>query len=65
MITSSPLTSLFACRWLNVVYQFKDIRPKVASGIELVHAGRLLGHAIEDMTKKVYRRVGETVSPTK
>lgn len=46
-------------------FQFKDIRPKVASEIELIHASRLLGHSTEEMTKKVYRRVGEIVKPTK
>lgn len=46
-------------------FQFKDIRPKAASEIELGHASRLLGHSTEEMTKKVYRRVGEIVKPTK
>ncbi|BCX67939.1 tyrosine-type recombinase/integrase [Pseudomonas izuensis] len=46
-------------------FQFRDIRPKAASEIELDHASRLLGHSTEEMTKKVYRRVGEIVSPTK
>ncbi|MGE7813046.1 tyrosine-type recombinase/integrase [Pseudomonas sivasensis] len=46
-------------------FQFKDIRPKAASEIELTHASRLLGHSTEEMTKKVYRRVGEIVNPTK
>lgn len=46
-------------------FQFKDIRPKAASEIELEHASRLLGHSTEEMTKRVYRRVGEIVSPTK
>jgi integrase len=46
-------------------FQFKDIRPKAASEIELSHASRLLGHSSEEMTKKVYRRVGEIVDPTK
>lgn len=46
-------------------FQFKDIRPKAASEIELSHASRLLGHSSEEMTKKVYRRVGEIVQPTK
>lgn len=45
--------------------QFKDIRPKAASEIELEHASRLLGHSTEEMTKRVYRRVGEIVNPTK
>lgn len=46
-------------------FQFRDIRPKAASEIELTHASRLLGHSTEEMTKKVYRRVGEIVRPTK
>ena len=46
-------------------FQFKDIRPKAASEIELTHASRLLGHSTEEMTKKVYRRIGEIVKPTK
>ncbi|KAB0568933.1 integrase [Pseudomonas palleroniana] len=46
-------------------FQFKDIRPKAASEIELAHASRLLGHSTEEITKKVYQRVGEIVSPTK
>ncbi|EXF95817.1 integrase [Pseudomonas fluorescens HK44] len=46
-------------------FQFKDIRSKAASEIELTHASRLLGHSTEEMTKKVYRRVGEIVKPTK
>lgn len=47
-------------------FQFRDIRPKAASEIEdLSHASRLLGHSKEELTKRVYRRVGEVVSPTK
>ena len=46
-------------------FQFKDIRPKAASEIELTHASRLLGHSTEEMTKIVYRRIGEIVRPTK
>lgn len=33
-------------------FQFKDIRPKAASEIELAHASWLLGHSTEEMTKK-------------
>ncbi len=48
------------------LFQFRDIRPKAASEIEDINkASRLLGHSTEEMTKKVYRRVGEVVSPTK
>ncbi|NWD74798.1 tyrosine-type recombinase/integrase [Pseudomonas gingeri] len=47
-------------------FQFRDIRPKAASEIEDIgQASRLLGHSKEEMTKKVYRRVGEIVNPTK
>ncbi|MCX5508409.1 hypothetical protein [Pseudomonas sp. BJa3] len=47
-------------------FQFRDIRPKAASEIEdISQASRLLGHSKEDITKRVYRRVGEVVSPTK
>ena len=47
-------------------FQFRDIRPKAASEIEdISHASRLLGHSKEEITKRVYRRVGEVVSPTK
>lgn len=46
-------------------FQFRDIRPKAASEIDLDHASRLLGHSTEEITKKVYRRIGEVVKPTK
>lgn len=47
-------------------FQFRDIRPKAASEIDDIgHASRLLGHSTQEMTKKVYRRVGEVVRPTK
>ena len=46
-------------------FQFRDIRPKAASEIGLEHASRLLGHSKEEITRKVYRRVGEVVPPTK
>lgn len=46
-------------------FQLKDIRPKAASEIELGHASRLLGHSTEEITKKVYRRIGEIVKPTR
>jgi integrase len=46
-------------------FQFRDIRPKAASEIELTHASRLLGHSTEEITRKVYRRVGEVVKPTR
>ncbi|WP_258019442.1 integrase [Pseudomonas chlororaphis] len=46
-------------------FQFRDIRPKAASEIALEHASKLLGHISEEITKRVYRRVGEVVKPTK
>ncbi|GGD00065.1 integrase [Undibacterium terreum] len=47
-------------------FQFRDIRPKAASEIDdLTDASRLLGHTKEEITKIVYRRVGEKVKPTK
>jgi len=45
---------------------FSDIRPKAASEIDdLGDASKLLGHTKEAITKKVYRRVGEVVKPTR
>lgn len=46
-------------------FQFRDIRPKAASEMELEHARKLLGHTNQQITATVYRRVGETVKPTK
>lgn len=47
-------------------FQFHDIRPKAASEIGDVHAAsKLLGHTEQEITKKVYIRVGETVKPTR
>ena len=46
-------------------FQFRDIRPKAASETDLDHASKLLGHTNKQITQKVYRRVGETVLPTK
>lgn len=47
-------------------FQFRDIRPKAASEIDdLTAASRLLGHSKEEITRQVYRRVGEVVNPTK
>lgn len=47
-------------------FQFRDIRPKAGSEIEDIgEASRLLGHSTQEMTKKVYRRIGEIVKPTK
>ena len=46
-------------------FQFRDIRPKAASEITLAHASKLLGHTEQEITEKVYRRVGEVVQPTR
>jgi integrase len=46
-------------------FQFRDIRPKAASEIELGHASKLLGHTKEKITRDVYRRRGEEVDPAK
>lgn len=46
-------------------FQFRDIRPKAASEMTLEHASKLLGHTEQEITEKVYRRVGEVVKPTK
>jgi integrase len=46
-------------------FQFRDIRPKAASEMDLEHASDLLGHTNQQITKRVYQRVGKTVSPTK
>lgn len=47
-------------------FQFRDIRPKAASEIgDVTAASKLLGHTEEEITRKVYIRVGETVKPTK
>lgn len=47
-------------------FQFRDSRPKAASEIkDLGDASRLLGHSDKQITKTVYRRVGERVNPKK
>lgn len=47
-------------------FQFRDIRPKAASEItSLEDASSLLGHTDKGITKRVYRRAGEVVKPTK
>lgn len=46
--------------------QFRDIRPKAASDHhDLADAADLLGHTQQDITKRVYRRIGKTVMPTR
>lgn len=47
-------------------FQFRDIRPKAGSEIETLQgASELLGHTNQAITKRVYRRKGELVDPTK
>lgn len=47
-------------------FQFRDIRPKAGSEIaSLAGASQLLGHTNQAITKRVYRRKGELVDPTK
>jgi integrase len=47
-------------------FQFRDIRPKAASEIkDITDASKLLGHTDKQITESVYRRVGESVKPTK
>lgn len=47
-------------------FQFRDIRPKAASEIlDIGDASLLLGHSKEEITKRVYRRVGAIARPAK
>ncbi|MCO8164813.1 tyrosine-type recombinase/integrase [Pseudomonas sp. 21LCFQ010] len=47
-------------------FQFRDIRPKAASEIEDIgDASRLLGHSKQDITEKVYRRIGAIAKPSR
>lgn len=47
-------------------FQFRDIRPKAASEIDdVTEASELLGHTQQQITRKVYVRVGKSVKPTK
>jgi integrase len=47
-------------------FQFRDIRPKAASEIkDVLAASKLLGHTQQEITKKIYVRVGENVKPTR
>ena len=48
-----------------LAFQFRDLRPKGASEMDLNDASRLLGHSDQQITKTVYRRVGESVKPVK
>ncbi|SDY29441.1 tyrosine-type recombinase/integrase [Pseudomonas sp. NFIX28] len=47
-------------------FQFKDIRPKAASEIlDIADASLLLGHSEQEITKRVYRRIGAIAKPSK
>ena len=47
-------------------FQFKDTRPKAASEItDIAGASLLLGHSKQEITKRVYRRVGAIAKPSK
>ncbi|MGG5223457.1 phage integrase [Pseudomonas syringae pv. coryli] len=47
-------------------FQFKDIRPKAASEItDIADASLLLGHSKQEITKRVYRRIGAVAQPSK
>ena len=47
-------------------FHFKDIRPKAASEItDIADASILLGHSKQEITKRVYRRVGAIAKPSK
>ncbi|MGN7743294.1 hypothetical protein ACTJKT_25355 [Pseudomonas sp. 22526] len=46
-------------------FQFKDIRPKAASEIlDIADASLLPGHSEEEITKRVYRRIGAITKPS-
>lgn len=47
------------------LFQFRDSRSKAASELPLEHASRLLGHSEKEITKKVYRRIGDSVTPAR
>lgn len=48
------------------LFQFRDIRAKSASEIiDAADASALLGHTEQDITDRVYRRVGQSVKPTR
>lgn len=47
-------------------FQFRDIRAKSASEIsDMKAASELLGHTEEEITGRVYRRIGQAVTPTR
>jgi len=47
-------------------FQFRDIRARAATDIQDIDsASSLLGHTNRGITKRVYRRAGEKVKPTR
>jgi len=47
-------------------FQFRDIRPKAASEIiDIGDPSLLLGHSKQEITKRVYRRIGSTAKLSK
>ena len=47
-------------------FQFRGIRPKAASKIvDIGDASLLLGRSKQEITKRVYRRIGATAKPFK
>jgi integrase len=46
-------------------FQFRDSRPKAASDMDLDSASKLLGHTDKAITNRIYRRNGDTVTPTR
>ena len=42
-----------------------DLRAKVASDTESLHAMKLLGHSNSEITERIYRRKAYTIKPTK
>ncbi|MCH8622897.1 hypothetical protein [Undibacterium sp. TS12] len=47
-------------------FQFRDMRAKAATEIaDISDASKLLDHTEQEITKKVYRRLGEDVKPTR
>jgi len=64
LAASKAATSELAERILK--FQFRDNRAKAASEIgDLANASKLLGHSDKHLTNTVYRRVGESVNPTR
>ena len=50
---------------LEVRFTEHDLRAKVASDTDVIHAQNLLGHSTPAMTEKTYRRKPNIVKPTR